>query len=410
MRISITGSKVHRVWKCPPSAILPQIDSDDDPSARQRGAKIHAYLERVSQVGVEAALEEISDSEILPVLRAIDTAALPTSLASEVAFAWNWRTKQARELGRHLGRNYVSVGTDEIACTLDLIGVNEALHFGYVGDYKSGHVKLPPPNRYGQLLLGALCVRELFHCDDVVVELLHLHGDGDHHRARATVDAWDLDLFAHELAEAMAAVDRWEAEYAAGRSVAAHEGPHCDYCPAFNACPAKVALVRALPDELIAFGVRPEPDDKGELVLASGAITVARAAKAWMAIERISHVLDRAKQEICGMAAMGDIPLPDGRVLGKITTERRAVDGRIGAEVLEERYGRETRDQYVELKLSISAIQLAVTKNLKQGQRVSTKAGDGQLDRVLSEIERRGGLAVNTTESVKPHTPRKRAG
>ncbi len=228
MRIEITGSKIHRVWQCPASAILPQIDRDDDNHelARERGSAIHAYLERVAQVGDEAALSEIADEGLRSLLRAIDVSALPTHLATEVAFAWNWRTRTARELGRNLGRGYTLVTMppteDEIACTLDLVGEQElqgGRRRGYVGDYKSGHSKLPSPERNGQLLLGALCARAIYRLDDCVVELIHIHSDGDHHKVRRIVDEWDLDTFADELARAMALVDYWEVEHRGGRAV-----------------------------------------------------------------------------------------------------------------------------------------------------------------------------------------------
>lgn len=412
----ITGSKIHRVWKCPASAALPQIENDDDGSpARDRGTKIHAYLERVGAVGREQALAECTDPDLHPLLLAIDTDALPTHLGCEVAFAYNWRTRTARELGRGIGRNYeltaVPPTDDEIPCTLDLVGEglgDSGGRRGYVGDYKTGHGRIPAPDQNGQLLLGALCAQSAYACDDCVVELIHLHRDGDHHRVRRTVDSWDLGAFAAELAAAMEQVQHWRAEHLAGRSVSAHEGSHCDHCAAFNACPAKTALIRAIPRELVALGVAPEIDERGKLVMQSGVITAANAADIWVFLERLEDVVDRAKAEICGIAAVaGDIPLPDGRVIGRLQTERRVLDGRIGAEVIEERYGRQTRDDVVELKLSITAVQKAVTKHLKPGQKVSGK--DGVLDVVLAEIERRGGVGLNTTDSIKPHVPRKKA-
>src|SRR5262245_12980305 len=255
--VTITGSKIHRVWKCPASAALPQVESDDEPSpARDRGSKIHAFLERVGSVGRDQALAECTDPELYPMPVATDTDALPTQLACEVAYAWNWKTRTARELGRGIGRNYELVATppteDEIPCTLDLVGqeqVTREVRRGYVGDYKTGHSRLPAPDQNGQLLLGALCVQSAHGCDDCVVELIHIHRDGDHHRVRRTVDSWELGAFAAELAAAMELVAHWRAELAAGHDVGAREGSHCDHCAAFNSCPAKTALIRAIPGE-----------------------------------------------------------------------------------------------------------------------------------------------------------------
>jgi len=413
MRAPITGSKIHRIWKCPASAVLPQIDSEDSSPAARRGQEIHAYLERVHLVGPEVALGECSDPTLTPLLRALDLDLLPVGLATEVAYAWNWQTRTARELGRNLGRAYTTATTPpdpitEIAITVDVVGAKPSQNIGYVGDYKTGHGKLPAPDRFGQLLLGALCARAVYGLDECVVELLHIHSDGDHHANRRTVDSWDLDAFAEELYGAMTLVSHWEAEYTAGRGVDAHEGSHCGYCPAYNQCPAKTALIRQLPGELAALGVGAATEIGGPLVIGPGAINVRNAADVWMLLERLSDVIDRAKAEICGMAAFEAIPLPDGRVIGRLQTERRAIDGRVGAEVLEERYGRATRDKYVELKLSLSAVQQAVVANLKPGEKCQTRKGDGVMDRVLAEIERRGGIGINSTDSVKPHVPKKR--
>lgn len=393
--IAITGSKIHRVWKCPASVVLPQIDSEDDGHgpARQRGQAIHAFLERVNLVGRDVALAEVTDKALLPLLQALDLEALPTHLATEVAFAWSWRTGIARELGRNLDRQYVGIVDDEIPCTLDLVGVDGQR--GYVGDYKTGHAKLPPPDRNGQLLLGALCARSVYRLSEVVVELIHIHSDGDHHTVRRTVDAWDLSVFAAELSAAMAAVERGRIEYAAGRALAAHEGPHCEHCGAYKNCPAKVALVRSIPAELVRLET-------------PGTITVRSAAEIWMALERITEVVSRAKEEICGMAAHEPIDLPDGRVIGMLHTERRKLDGRIAAEVLEERYGREAVEETIELTCSMEALQRAVVKRKGPKEKAETRDGTGVVDRVIQELYRRGGVKLTITDAVKPHVPRKR--
>lgn len=413
-RIPITGSKVHRVWRCPASAALPQIDSEDDghEPARRRGQAIHRYLERVHQVGEAQALVEATeldgkaDTELLTLLKALDLEALPVHLATEVSFAWNWRTRKARHLGRNLDRQYHAVEyppdyDTEIPCTFDLVGEQEFViegrqyRRGYIGDYKSGHSALPAPEKFGQLLLGAVCARDAYQLDDCVVELLYIHRDGTHHRTRRTVDEWDLDLFCDDLADAMDRANHWEEELAAGRGVDAHEGPHCDHCPAYKQCPAKMALVRQIPAELVRLE-------------APGAITVRTAAEVWMALERIEEFTTRAKQEICGMAAHEEIELPDGRVIGLLHTERRVLDGEIAAQVLEERYGRQARDEAVDIKVSMDALRRAVVRRKKEKEKIETRNKDGVLDRVLAEIERRGGVAVNTTDSIKPHVPRKR--
>lgn len=418
MRTHPTGSKVHRVWKCPASAVLPQVKEDEEEHApaRDKGKAIHAYLERVKAIGEVAAQAE-APPELLPLLKALDLSNLPVELGTEVAFAWNWRSRTGRELGRNLNRNYEQVDPpidwdSEIPCTLDVVGVAQLMESdrkylrGYVGDYKSGHGKYPPPDAFGQTLIGAACVRSVFGTDDCVVELLHIHDDGDHHRVRRIVDGWDLDAFERELQQAMGWVEHWEEEYADGRAVAASEGTWCQYCPAYMACPAKVALVRRIPAELAKLGIEPDPAT-GKLELREGMISVRNAADAWMVLEQIAEAVGKAKKQVIGIASFEDILLPDGRVIGRQLTERRQLNAGIAAEVLEKRYGRETRDAAVKMSISLDAVNQAVVKHIKPGEKIQTRKGDGVLDRVLADIEAKGGLTTKTSKAIHPYVPKK---
>lgn len=428
----ITGSKLHRVWKCPASAVIPQAERDQSGSepARDKGKAIHAYLETVKAKGKDAALAE-APKDLHPLLEALDLENLPVHLACEVAFAWNWRNSTARELGRSPnlprcgdgGVDYWKLGADwscEIPCTLDVVGVQEnverlRLHAGttrgYVGDYKSGHSKYPAPDLFGQTLLGALCVRSVYGCDDVVVELIHIHDNGSHHAARRTVNEWDLDVFEREVADAMNAIEAERNNVSgpgdAWAELTPVEGPHCQWCDAFTSCPAKLALVRQIPEHLLTMGVRPDPES-GALTLTSGAISVRNAADAWMMAERIQDIVNRIKEEICSIGAFEPIPLPDGREIGHVHSERRSVNGRIAAEVLEKRYGREERDKRVTISVSMAELRFAAAAHLKQGEKIETKARTGVYDGLLAEIERLGGLELNTSDAVKPHVPKKK--
>lgn len=431
----ITGSKVHRVWKCPASAVLPQgyVSSDPSPAA-QRGTAIHAFLEQVGKVGRGAALAN-APADVVPLLEALDLENLPVGLAAEVSFAWNWQTGAVRELGRNLPRrpdggvDYDGprgilptgdgvAGVDwscEVPLTIDVMGVAFATvpregaygTRGYVGDYKSGHTKYPAPDMFGQTMLAALCVSKVYGCDDVVVELLHIHDNGGHHAVRRTVNEWDLGAFEAELQRAMMIANASSAaEPHVGILIDPVEGPWCDHCPAFRSCPAKLALVRAIPEQLVQLGVRPDPES-GSLTLTPGALTIRNAAAAWEAIERIEDVLARAKEEICSIGAFEEIQLSDGRVIGRLVTERRGLNGKVAAELLRERYGAAAAE-YIEESVTLDALRRAVAKHRLEGEKIETKAGDGVYDRALQEVERRGGLEVKVTDAVRPHVPKKK--
>ena len=146
------------------------------------------------------------------------------------------------------------------------------------------------------------------------------------------------------------------------------------------------------------------------MTLSPGALTIRNAAAAWETIERIEAVLNRAKEEICSIAAFEQIPLSDGRIIGRLVTERRGLNGRIAAELLAERYGREEMEARIEISVTMAALRQAVVRHLRPGEKIETKAGTGMYDKLLAEVERRGGLEMKTTDSVKPHVPKKKPG
>lgn len=409
MKARVTGSRVHRVWKCPASAVLAVVDEGDKHEpARARGKQIHAYLERVKVIGEAEALAE-APRDLWPLLKGLNLDELPAHLATEVAYAWNWRTGTARELGRNLERDYSGVDWDcEIPGTYDIVGCAMASHVGLLADYKTGHVKHPPPDMFGQTLLGGASVRSRLVVDDVILQLIYIMGDGDHYKVTRTVSAWELDTFELELQAAMLELERMEQEYAAGRMPNVHEGPWCDYCPAYRNCPAKVAFIREIPDQLARLGISAPAEPGAALELDRRQITVARAAQAWMMVERIEEALAQIKQEICGFGAFQDIPLPDGRVIGVLRTERRALDGRIAAQVLLARYGQEAVDEAIELRCSLDAFTTAIATRKKEGEVAQSKKGTGIVDLALAEVGRLGGIGVNSTESVKPHVPKRK--
>lgn len=414
---------------------------------RTKGQGVHGFLEVVGKVGRGAALAN-APADVVPMLEALDLENLPVGLATEVSFAWNWQTLGVRELGRNLPRradgsvNYndadgVWVSELEIPLTIDVMGVAAApsrwgpgpggdieRRRGYVGDYKSGHTKYPAPDMFGQTLLAAVCVAKVYGCDDVVVELLHIHDNGGHHAVRRIVNEWDLQAFEAELQAAMGTVaDRQRlADFGFGgrtdllpaeETPTPREGPWCDYCPAFRGCPAKLALVRAIPERLLQLGIRPGtlPDKEGveqdALVLMPGALTIRNAGAAWEAIERIEDVLARAKEEICSIGAFEAIPLSDGRVIGRLVTERRGLNGKVVAEILRERYGTAAAE-YIEESVTLSAMRQAVVKHIRPGEKIETKAKTGMFDRLVAEVEQRGGLKMKVTDAVRAHVPKKK--
>lgn len=416
MRVRITGSRVDRVWHCPASAVLPQLPGDESEHepARTRGKDIHRFLERARRPGTDPVISRAvalgeAPEDLQPLLEAVDLDDLPVQLATEVAFSWNWVKQTGREIGRNIDRAYdhpsIQPPIDwesEIPCTLDIVGTArdpDGVVRGFVSDYKTGHGKLPPPDQFGQTLLGALCVRDVYKCDDCIVELITIHDNGSHHRVRRTVSDWGLDRFSDELTLAMTAAESEDAQTS--------EGAWCRYCAAYRSCPAKVALVKSIPSELMAMGAKIDPDT-GEMAFAPGQLSVRNAGRAWMVLERIKDVVSRAFEELRGIAWNEDIPLPDGRVVQRNATERRHADGRVAAKLLEDRYGRAERDRRVEPTVTLSSLRAAVVANIQRGEKIETRDGTGVYDRLLAELKALGGLEIKEIETVKAQAPKKR--
>ena len=326
-------------------------------------------------------------------------------MATEVAFAYNWRTRTARELGRNLGhRDYHTLPEPpdrscEIPCTIDATGVQGKR--GYVGDYKKGHTRYPRPGAFGQTLLGALCARAVWSLDEVIVELIYIDDHGQSIPVRDLVDSWELDVFADQLEAVMDSLPELEARYNAGAGIAAHQGAHCDHCAAYKHCPAKVGLLRALPEELAMVGV--SVDMFGVIEADTRAVTAARAAAWWHTIEGLETALAKVKSEICNLGYLSPIDLGDGRWIGQYQTKSRSVDGRTALRVLADDYGKDEAMAAAELKVTLTAIKNLARKHIKQGQKMETLKGDGVVDSILKRIDAAGGLSNDVTSSCGPH-------
>jgi hypothetical protein len=422
-----TGSKLHRVWKCPASAILPHDvnDFEEERTAppREHGKVVHRFLEQVRKVGFEVALAEVPE-DAQPLCKALDIDQLPTHCATEVAYAYNWRTRKARELGRNLGhRNYHLLPNpptdDEIPCTLDVVGVAEMVEAGatrrparraYVGDYKRGHTTYPRPADYAQTLLGGLCARSALEADDVVLELIYIHDDGGHHQVRDLVDEWTLDVFADQLEELYTRLEALEADYRGGRGVPTRVGVHCTHCPAIKQCSGQVGMIRAVPAELVKLGVKKAPD--GSLQLEAGAVTVRNAAAVYEAAEAIEAIAKRLKGEACQLAWHQPIQLSDGRVIEPVESSRRTINAKVAVAVLEHKFGREAAMGAIKLTTSFEAISKVLVEgtnfNVKPKPKMTTQKGDGIMDKLVAEIAAQGGIETKTSTSCEPRMPRKK--
>jgi hypothetical protein len=150
----------------------------------------------------------------------------------------------------------------------------------------------------------------------VVARLAYIDAKGGVTIDEHVFDAFDLADFVDTLRSIIARVDEARAQVAAGE-VRASRGEWCKYCPAFNACPAQVGLVRALVPEL------------AELESMIATLTPAQAGIAWSRLKDLAPLVKRVEDALKAYvrAHPGEVALPDGRVVMEIAQGRDSVNG-----------------------------------------------------------------------------------
>lgn len=400
----LTASSLQRIAVCAASAVLPKVDSVNERA--ERGQAIHVFLENVLGLGPAEAIALVPE-EHRPACAAIDLEALPLDAAqwaAEVAYAFDVATGRAREIGRSIGRDYGSVGADEIVGTADVVGIfgkarlprSDIMHSAdrvFILDYKTGRTEVTRASRNWQLRYLALAASRAYGASFARVGLIHIHDDGTVLYDTAALDAFELDAVAEDLGAVHRRVKAAAAELAAGRPPAATTGDHCRWCPCLAYCPAQTALVRTVAGEV---------DEGREL---TPALTPETAARAWERVKSIKAAVKRAESALHTWAAGHPIALPSGLVLGPVETTREGVDGAIARAVLSELHGWEVADKACDWSTSKAAVERALRgiAAVTGGKITHLKAA------ALYAIRAAGGITTTTTTSVREHVPDNRA-
>lgn len=392
-------SQQQRVEICASSAVLPQVKRVGDDQWQSRGIVIHGYLYDVLNHGVPEALNRLREKGVEPELikacELIDLNALPASspeaYAAEVTIAWNIDTGEAREVGRGLKREEISalLGPREISGTLDVVGLGPDIVD--VIDYKTGHHRYGAPQTVKQLRSYALHAARAYGKPRARVRIARINEAGEVHWATGTMDEFDIATREVELQEMVARIEIARDAYVRGVRLVPVEGEHCARCPAFNSCPAKMALIRA------AAGV---PDDlEKEIRAAILSATDEQLASAYWKINALEKVVDRAKDILKDRARRTAFPVGDGYVYG--AREEDQVNAEVAPEVLAVLYGEEVAKDAVETKTTISkaSIERAVRKHvLKPGMKITHV-----MRSTVETLREAGGIVrAETVERFKP--------
>jgi len=386
-----TASGLERAEACPGSEALPHVDETSD--LADSGHARHAYLERVPQVGADAALAEVPE-EHREAAAAIDLEGLPVEggYLQEFALAYDLGTHEARILSI-ARRDYGELGPREICGTADVASANAMS--AVVHDYKfqGGEDKVTPPSRNLQLGFLGLALARLRGLQEATVGLIHLRPDGSHWQESATLDAFDLDSLDLRLAALLDGVARARAVVASGKVPDVHRGKWCRWCPAAAACPAVTSLVRA---------VAMEPAKTADEILVL--LTPDTAAKAYARLQEVQDALKPVASALYLYASEHEIALPDGRVYGSVTTEREELDARVARQALAALYGPSAAESACDFETSKAAVQRALraVHQIKRagGEKVTLKSIN---DEALSAIRAAGGVSTKSKMTVREH-------
>jgi hypothetical protein len=359
-----TASELPRVMMCNASAVIPRADFTTKHA--DRGTAIHAFLHGVRKMGRIKALELVP-AEHREFCASIDVTALPIDGEPEVTYAWDYTCDTGRVLGHSLGRDYSKAAPTEFVGTADLVEVAGGIV--RVWDYKTGFYSVEPDT--WQLRMLGLAAARAHGVDEAEVGIAKVRDDGKVVPVTVRLSAMQLDGDALALEMLAGKLAKLQGVPAPALNVL--EGDHCRYCPGKPRCPAKTALIQALP---VAVSAKP-----------SAEMTLEQAGKAWDFIQRARKVLDDMEEKIGELAEDQPIPLPDGRVLKVVEKSRESIDATVAWGVIARDYSTDLATKAVEQKATKASIKRALGKDAPAA---------------LKAIEREGGIAEKVYTAVEP--------
>ncbi len=369
-----SGSAVERVMSCQASHQLPQVHSASEAAAK--GTAIHAYLEKlVKGESHEAALQVVPEQyrdACLDVDMAPFWAQQYRDLQAEVSMAVNVLDGTARVLGGN--RAYATVKPEEFYGTADYIGRTQDGVL-VVGDFKTGVANVTHPRNNWQLKTLAYILTQLH--GESAVEVAIVKTEGETRLLIHRFDALDLAVIGEDLL-----ILHRKLQQPATPS----EGKHCDWCPAFKHCPAKVALLR----ELAAAPVLTAEALAGELKSGD-------AKQAYRRYRAIKTALQKVEAELRMLVDREPIDLGDGFFYGPTKQAREEIDGKVAFETVMGLYGPDAAKAAVGFTTSKTAIEKAIAPHCAKG----TKAG--AVRAIIDTVAQNGGIEVSEKVIVKEY-------
>lgn len=405
----LTASGLDRVSVCAASAALPQ-GRQAASSYADTGTAVHRFIEETRARAATYVLQgapyadalETARTELLaaipqeadhyPLCEGFDWSLVPEGAQLEVALAWDPATGVGRVLGESIERDYATATARELVGTADLVGrIGDRV---LVADWKTGN-KLVGAAEAWQLRFLAVAAAAAVGASGALVAMVYLRDD----RAyidRAEFDAFDLLVFAAELEQLVARVSAARQVAAAGRVPDVAMGPWCRYCPAMASCPAQVRLVQQLARRVEREDITPE-----RVMAQVQAMTPADAGAAWVKLERAEALLRYLREGLdTYVRQVGDVPLPDGRVLREVPSTRRYLIPRVAEKVI---HALDYREPDEKRHIGMDAITYEPVTSMAQIKRALVAHGRKQkeAEAIAGEIDAAGGFESKTSTPVK---------
>lgn len=389
-----SASQLGRAMKCPISNVLPKVIEAPSESS-ERGTAIHEYLaDVVSGVSPAEAISRVPTT-YQDACDNIDLERIPKLelLGCELSIAYDPFSRNGRVIGQRLVRDYRSCTGTEFPGTADRIGIGTD-GILVVDDFKTGFSEYAGEAfsswQLRLLAVGAIAAFPSYRGDSVRVG--HIHTEGSVRLDYAEFDAFELASIRDDLERFAVWYQGIQQRLGNGgensivSSLSAVTGGHCQYCPSFNACPAKVGLLKC---------VISAPNIEVDNVISM--LTAENAAAAYNRYKAVRQVMARMEAALRVYATERPIEVSPGVFYAPRDIVSEEVDGKVVAEVLEEKYGKEVAKNAVTMDASKESIKRATKSIAEKGKHAS------MVREVLAEVAARGGINVVRKTRVEEH-------
>lgn len=390
--VRVSASSMDRVARCEASAALPQVTDANESDGQERGHAVHKFLERLPEVGRDAALLEIPEKwrDLCESIQ-IGRIAAQLVLSREVTIVYNWRDDTARlPAADETGRTVKIDRRSESVVRMDLLG--RADRRVYAGDYKTGYGWTPEPAQSFQLGMGAVAAARLFGARSATLEYIRIRDDGTVRKFAGTMDLFALDETAAKIRKTMLRAMELRERVLGGFVPNVVEGPWCKFCPAKFHCPAKTA------------GMRHVINDRSPVPYVLP-LTPEIALVAYTKLKEAKERLGMIESAIYAYAKLTPIPLgadEDGtlRFFGELARDGNdVIDGAKAHRVIAGRFGGEVANKVVTMETTKKAITAAVKEN-----KLPDETQKEVFEAILDEIDKLGGITNPTTTTTVEYT------